>query len=220
MTDNFSNFLIIDSASSSVMRIGVSLSNGDAPYLEMHDRFKYSESIMTMIDEVLHRENLTLNSLKGIIISTGPGSFTGLRVGMAVAKGLAVSLKIPLLGISIFNAVVERIYANYKETAVVIPSRREEYYLGFISDYHFNEKGIKVVAEIELKANIGNAYLFAVDCDREKMGSFCDKIIEENGPSILDFLAAGMKKLAQFGSDDIASLEPLYVQKFPTRKSV
>lgn len=57
-----------------------------------------SDTIFTKIDELLHKNQLNLSDLSGVIVYKGPGSFTGLRIGIAVANTLSYSLNIPIIG--------------------------------------------------------------------------------------------------------------------------
>jgi len=213
-------FLIIDSASSAAMRIGLSLNMQTISHREIQERFQYSEMIFKMIDELLRKEGLKIDALTGIIVSTGPGSFTGLRVGMAAAKGLAMALNIPLVGVSIFKAVRERLSQKYEKTAVIIPSRRDEYYFGLIGSSELDENNIEVVSAEDLRERIGNAPVLAIDCNPDNFEKISDNIITNPNDqlNISDFYHAGRNKLESSGPDDIFRLEPLYVQRFPAQK--
>ena len=65
----------------------------------------HSEKIMTLIDEILHEAGLTLRDIDGIAVSAGPGSFTGLRVGVSTAKGLAFASGHPVSAVSTLEAL-------------------------------------------------------------------------------------------------------------------
>jgi len=212
-------FLIIDSASSAAMRIGLSLNMQTISHREIQERLQYSEMIFKMIDELLRKEGLKIDALTGIIVSTGPGSFTGLRVGMAAAKGLAMALNIPLVGVSIFKAVRERLSQKYEKTAVIIPSRRDEYYFGLIGSSELDENNIEVVSAEDLRERIGNAPVLAIDCNPDNFEKISDNIITNPNDqlNISDFYHAGRNDLESSGPDDIFRLEPLYVHRFPAQ---
>ncbi|MGE5372105.1 MAG: tRNA (adenosine(37)-N6)-threonylcarbamoyltransferase complex dimerization subunit type 1 TsaB [Solirubrobacterales bacterium] len=65
----------------------------------------HSRSLMTMVDSALKALGLTLNSLTAIAVTSGPGSFTGLRIGLAAAKGLAMAAGKPLIGVPTLEAL-------------------------------------------------------------------------------------------------------------------
>jgi len=87
---------------------------------------KQSEMIMVELDNLMKKNNLKLQNLDGICISYGPGSYTGVRIAMTVAKVIASQLKIKLYVISTL-----RLYANNaKNTAVIMDARAKRCYFG------------------------------------------------------------------------------------------
>jgi tRNA threonylcarbamoyladenosine biosynthesis protein TsaB len=66
----------------------------------------HSKKLMPMIDQLLTAVGMTVGDVSGLAISAGPGSFTGLRIGMAAAKGLAFALDVPIVGVSTLEALV------------------------------------------------------------------------------------------------------------------
>ena len=88
---------------SSSTNCSVSLSkNGELLSLKEKNDEKYSHStkLHSYIDGVLKQQNVDIKDLSAIAVSKGPGSYTGLRIGVAAAKGLCFSLDIPLISIS------------------------------------------------------------------------------------------------------------------------
>ena len=91
------NLLAIDTATD---RLSTALSAGSDTWLfEADAGLRHSELIMDSIDMLLQKAGLKPGDLSGIVCMGGPGSFTGLRIGFAVAKGLALSLNIPFTAI-------------------------------------------------------------------------------------------------------------------------
>jgi tRNA threonylcarbamoyladenosine biosynthesis protein TsaB len=95
----------------------------------------YSERAINLIRDLLASRAVSLESLNGIAVSIGPGSFTGLRIGLSVAKGLAYSAGVPIVAVStldglagsvIFGGLVE----SGKEFLAVIDAKRGDYYCG------------------------------------------------------------------------------------------
>lgn len=87
------------------------------PDLEWESGRTLSEDLLGKLQEVLAAERKTFHDLSGIIIFSGPGSFTSLRIGHAVANTLAVSLKIPIIGTQGDDWIAEGL-AQYKTTKV------------------------------------------------------------------------------------------------------
>ena len=90
-----------------------------------------AEALMPMIDAVLAEAGTTVEALDLVAVTTGPGAFTGLRIGLAAARGLALAADLPLLGITSFAAVAaEATPAGAGRTLVVaLDSKRREFYL-------------------------------------------------------------------------------------------
>ena len=69
--------------------------------------YRHGEELLTRIDGLLTEQGAAVGDLTGIIVGTGPGAFTGLRVGLASAKGLAVGLGLPLVGVPTSLALMD-----------------------------------------------------------------------------------------------------------------
>ena len=69
--------------------------------------YRHGEELLTRISEILESEGTSLADLAGVIVGTGPGAFTGLRVGLATAKALAHGLGVPIAGVATSAALLE-----------------------------------------------------------------------------------------------------------------
>jgi tRNA threonylcarbamoyladenosine biosynthesis protein TsaB len=88
-----------------------------------------------MIQQILREAGVGFGDLKGVAVTTGPGSFTGLRIGLAAAHGIALAQTIPAVGISSFRAFREAAPNNHRDYYVIIESRRAELYWQVFDDY-------------------------------------------------------------------------------------
>ena len=94
----------------------------------------HGTAIMPMIQKAIYESNFSLSDFTGIAVTIGPGSFTGLRIAMAAAKGLAITHTIPLIGISCFEAVAQRVNqadraSSYDLLLIALNSKREDLYI-------------------------------------------------------------------------------------------
>jgi tRNA threonylcarbamoyl adenosine modification protein YeaZ len=99
--------LAIDSATT---RVVVAAGTRDGDLIEATDwpaGYRHGETLLPAISELLERLELAPTTLAAIIVGTGPGAFTGLRVGIATAKGLAHALDVPIVGIPTGDALLE-----------------------------------------------------------------------------------------------------------------
>ena len=97
-------FLIIDTALEEAF---VALGKDGKIIGELNNKETHSHAnfIQVAIDTVLERQKMAMTELDAIVVTLGPGSYTGLRVGLATAKGIAYALEKPLIGLSTLNAL-------------------------------------------------------------------------------------------------------------------
>lgn len=122
-------YLGIDT-SSSFLCLGLWSEQGLEERLELEVERDHTKRILSDLDVFLSTHSVAKKDLAGIAVGTGPGSYTGIRVGIATAKGLAKGLNIPLVGCSSLEAMAQRCL-NEEQTAIVaIDARRDNVYYG------------------------------------------------------------------------------------------
>ena len=97
------------------------------------DTLQHSVKLMPAIQEVLQESQVSMQELTGVIVAKGPGSYTGLRIGVTVAKTLAKTLHIPLKAVSSLQAIVANVVEVVPEGTYVVPffdARRNNIYTG------------------------------------------------------------------------------------------
>lgn len=105
--------------------------------LSLTGKVTHSRRLFTALDYIMKETGIDWPSISGIAVSLGPGSFTGLRIGMATAKGLAAAAGKVLLGVSTLDSLAARIVTSNLICAV-LDARKKEVYTAF---YRCNEKG-------------------------------------------------------------------------------
>ncbi|MGB9773438.1 MAG: tRNA (adenosine(37)-N6)-threonylcarbamoyltransferase complex dimerization subunit type 1 TsaB [Bacteroidota bacterium] len=94
----------------------------------------HAEKLVSIIDHLMQDSDRTRDAIGGIAVSIGPGSFTGLRIGLSVAKGLAFALDVPLTAVSTLYALAYKAFAMSGENDLLVASaldaRRDEVYAG------------------------------------------------------------------------------------------
>ena len=93
----------------------------------------HSQTLLPMLEEIKKNIEFDLNSLDAIAISNGPGSFTGLRIGSATAKGIALALDKPVVEISTLEALAYGYYGYNQLVCPIMDARREEVYTAIYS---------------------------------------------------------------------------------------
>jgi tRNA threonylcarbamoyladenosine biosynthesis protein TsaB len=91
---------------------------------------KNKNMLHQFLTNILNEANIKLGEIEGVAVAIGPGSFTGLRVGLAVAKGICWSMGLPLAGVSSLTAIAHCANKDLNRIAAVKDARREEFYYG------------------------------------------------------------------------------------------
>lgn len=104
----------------------------------------HSQTLLPMLDEISKMVDLDLEELDGIAIASGPGSFTGLRIGAATAKGIGLALNIPIVPVPSLDGIAYNIYGTNKLVCPMMDARRMEVYTGL---YEFKDQFLKIVSQ-------------------------------------------------------------------------
>jgi len=134
------NLLAIDTACS-VLSIAVAAED-EIFCAETEAGLKHSEIVMNIIDSQMKKASLAPSKLDGVICMGGPGSFTGLRIGYSIAKGLALSLSVPFIAVPTLDCMAFA-YSSGEVVFPVIEARKNSW---FFAIYH-GEKIIKPASE-------------------------------------------------------------------------
>ena len=112
----------------------------------MNYKKTHSQTLLPMLDEIKKSIQLDLESVDAIAVAAGPGSFTGLRIGSATAKGLGLALKKPLIGVPTVEALAYNLYDTDKDTLIcpIMDARRNQVYTGL---YAFENHELKTIKE-------------------------------------------------------------------------
>ena len=114
----------------------------------LNEKNIHSEKLMMVIDEILHQTTISLKEVDAIAVSIGPGSFTGLRIGLSTAKGLACARDIPIIAVPTLDGIAEsyRITAKIQSEkfCALIDAKRSEAFYAF---YAISGKDILLISE-------------------------------------------------------------------------
>lgn len=104
----------------------------------------HSQTLLPMIDEMTRMVDLDLSTLDAIAVAGGPGSFTGLRIGSATAKGLGLALNKPLLHVPTVDALAYNVYGCTDVICPIMDARRKQVYTGI---YRFEDHRLVTVED-------------------------------------------------------------------------
>ncbi len=132
-------FLHIES-SSTVCSVAISDNENFIALKELNNGYTHAENLHVFIQELLKEQNINSSELIAVSVSSGPGSYTGLRIGFSAAKGLAYALNIPLITIDTLKALSVFAVEQINDDTLFIPmmdARRMEVYCAAY-DKHLN----------------------------------------------------------------------------------
>ena len=165
---------------SSGLVASVALVVDDTVIAEYTTNFKktHSQTLLPMLDEIVKMTEMELSELDAIALAAGPGSFTGLRIGAATAKGLGLALNKPIVSVPTVDALAYNLYGTKGIICPIMDARRSQVYTG-LYEYVNNEFTVieqqKVVTIDELLEEIiatGKEVIFlgdGVDVHRDKI---------------------------------------------------
>lgn len=186
---------------------------------------QHAEFISPEIKKLLHSSNLKLSDLDGICINLGPGSFTGLRVGLSTAKGIAFGANLKLFGYTNFEELLYHAIRNENiqgKSAVVIPSRKNEIYFGAfeVNNNKFYQLDVFELMTIDELKTHSNHFDFLITENRIsqllKMEIQNIEIISVENNSYYGALIIQENPL-KYLCENYFYLEPLYLKNFDVR---
>lgn len=129
---------------SSGLVAGVAVVEDDNLLAEYTVNYKktHSQTLLPMLDEIVRMTELDVNTLDALAVAGGPGSFTGLRIGSATAKGLGLALKKPVIHIPTLDGLAYNMYGSRDMVCPLMDARRNQTYTGL---YEFTEGGMQVL---------------------------------------------------------------------------
>ena len=192
---------------------------------ELNERNAHASSVTLFIEDVMKAGNYSMKDLDAVSVSMGPGSYTGLRIGVSTAKGLCYALDIPLISVNTLTSMASKMQEQYQTRDVLfcpmIDARRMEVYTAVF------DKAVNALQPVEAK--IIDSDSFAELLDQNIVVFFgdgapkCKDVLGANPNAVFvdDFInsAADMSKLAfeKFGQqqfEDVAYFEPYYLKDF------
>ena len=223
-----SNILLIETATK-VCSVGLAQGNKIIALREDKSlQYSHSSLLTSFIDEVLREAAIGFKNLDAVAVSMGPGSYTGLRIGVSVAKGLCYALDIPLIAINTLQSLaataVQPGFVNADFFVPMIDARRMEVY-NAVYDKSLNE--IR-----ETSAEIIDENAFTQLLEKGKVAFFgdgapkCRAVISHTNaffyddihPGVNGLLNFALEKFIQKQFEDLAYFEPFYLKDFVAGK--
>lgn len=213
------NILCIETASTNCSVALANNGNLIALKEDYNDGFSHAERLHIFIRDILAENDMELSNLDAIAVSKGPGSYTGLRIGVSAAKGLCFSLGLPLISISTLKALANQV----KEEATVIAmldARRMEVYAAVFNKEREQvlETSAMILDENSYLEYLENGPVYFIGSGVTKFKELCAhpnaNFVEGKLPSANEMvdLAKAKYKISDF--EDVAYFEPYYLKDF------
>jgi len=181
--------------------------------------YSHAEKLHVFIDEVIKECQINISEINAVAVSKGPGSYTGLRIGVSAAKGLCYALNIPLIAVDTLEILANQVQ---KKDGLIVPmldARRMEVYSAIFNNDL--EKISETKAEIlstESYDEINEKIYFVGDCQEK-----CQTVLTKNNfeflpeivyPSANEMSKISYQKFENKQFEDVAYFEPFYLKDF------
>jgi tRNA threonylcarbamoyladenosine biosynthesis protein TsaB len=196
---------------------------------ELNEGYTHAENLHPFIEQALQKANLKPAQLNAVAVSAGPGSYTGLRIGLSAAKGLCYALNIPLISVNTLqNLSAGAIKLISEKNVILCPmldARRMEVYTGMYDDQlnEISRTEARIMDENSVQdLDIGKSIYFFGDgmpkCREILQKITGAKFLEDLIPSSTTMLNLALLKYKQQHFEDIAYFEPLYLKEYFFKK--
>lgn len=215
MTDYFEkNALAID-CSSSDLRLGLRFGHDRIVKLSVEAGRRHGELMIEKIADLLRSAEIEVENIEAIVVCIGPGSFTGLRIALAAAKGMATSLNIPVVGVSLFEVAAFMLRGKTESVLIVVPFKRDAVFVGRVKGGDVEENSIKTVATEQLTEVLAGTEVASCGFRNENVIKEIESLLTAGKISFDagELLEIGVKKLNEGKASNLENLEPLYIQK-------
>jgi tRNA threonylcarbamoyladenosine biosynthesis protein TsaB len=203
------------------------LTNGEiCTYLELQVEKAHSSFLTVLIEQALYFSGITMQDIKAVAVSSGPGSYTGLRIGVSASKGFCYALQIPLISVNALEAMSWEVISYYPQHEEIIlcpmiDARRMEVYTAL---YDIKGTCLKNTHPLIVEEN-------SFDFEPTKKiiffgngASKCKKVLKNNNFYFLENINPtakwvgniALKKFQKQDFEDVAYFEPDYLKEFMT----
>lgn len=216
-------FILNIESSSTNCSISLSKNGKLIDFIEKNDpKYRQSNTIHQNILDLIKKNNLNFSDFAAVAVSKGPGSYTGLRVGISSAKGLCYALDIPLISINTLEIIAAGLRSYVKGNIIsLIHAREDEFY------YLVYDNKMKIIKETSIEYLNSNSFLkFYGEYELNIIGlgiNICKKILKnkkinypdnESLPSSRNMVLLSEKKFKNEDFENLIYFEPNYMKNF------
>ncbi len=182
--------------------------------------YSHAEMLHVFIDEVIQSSKYNLKDIDAIAVSKGPGSYTGLRIGVSAAKGLCFALDRPLISVSTLEALAHQVIIDKGFIVPMLDARRMEVYSAiFDTNYRqIRKTEAQILNETSFNSYLEKAKVYFIGNGVEKTKTLINHsnaiFIDNKLPSANEMSELAYKKYKIRNIEDVAYFEPYYLKDF------
>lgn len=183
-------------------------------------KYSHAEKLHVFIEELLQENDISISELDAIAVSKGPGSYTGLRIGVSTAKGLCFSLDLPLIAIPTLTSLAAQVKLESGKIVAMLDARRMEVYSA-IYDATLNqirETEAQILDKDSFKEYLDKDKLIFIGDGVEKFKGICEHsnavFVEGKTPSAREMCELAEARYKKSDTEDVAYFEPYYLKDF------
>lgn len=190
---------------------------------EIDEGYRHSAKLTVFIEEVLNDANISVKDLSAVVVSNGPGSYTGLRIGMSVAKGLCYASDVPMISLSTLEIMAARAVAEIKTDDAealfcpMIDARRMEVYCAlYDTKLNILKAPAAVIVDGDFFKDVEQKVFYFGDGAAKCRDVLNEKFIyaESVFPSALYMGSLAVEKFTKSVFEDASLAEPVYLKEF------
>jgi len=182
--------------------------------------YSHAELLHPFVKEVLEMAKISINQIQAIAVSKGPGSFTGLRIGVSAAKGFCFAQNIPLISIETLRSLAHSLAINEGVIAPLLDARRMEVYSAVFSSKHEQIRAIEaqIINENSFEEYLKQGQVYFLGDGAEKCKDLLTHsnavFMDNQFPSAKEMCALSYVKYKKNDIEDVAYFEPFYLKDF------
>jgi len=181
--------------------------------------YSHAERLHVFIDEIIKEVGITFQELSAIAVSQGPGSYTGLRIGVSAAKGLCFALDIPLIAVDTLQVLASQAKVSNGLIIPMLDARRMEVYSAIFTPNFENKRAVQaeIITENSFE-DLQETLYFVGDCAEK-----CKPVLNKQNhiflgdvkyPSAKEMSFLSFEKHQKSDFVDVAYFEPYYLKDF------
>ncbi|MHA7056014.1 tRNA (adenosine(37)-N6)-threonylcarbamoyltransferase complex dimerization subunit type 1 TsaB [Aquimarina sp. M1] len=183
-------------------------------------KYSHAERLHHFISIVINESRISFSDLDAIAVSKGPGSYTGLRIGVSAAKGLCYGLDIPLVSVNTLQALALQVELTKGKVVPMIDARRMEVYSAVFSNRYEQVRPVEaeVLTEASYQSYLQEDKVYFIGNGVAKFAKICNhknaEFISEKLPSSIAMSTISYRKFLRSDFEDVSYFEPYYLKDF------